>query len=74
MAYIFSYYAISLACTGSIYNYVLVGMFGELSRVPVPRSSTVLVQRVLAHTYCNSPVRESDSTRKDRSLLLIFRS
>jgi hypothetical protein len=45
MAYIFSYYAISLACTGSIYNYVLVGMFGELSG---------FFPAIIYCTYCGS--------------------
>jgi hypothetical protein len=29
MGYIFSYYAISLACTGSVINYAFVGIWGE---------------------------------------------
>jgi hypothetical protein len=29
MGYIFSYYAISLACTASLANYVLIGVFGK---------------------------------------------
>jgi hypothetical protein len=29
MGYIFSYYAISLACTASLANFVLIGVFGE---------------------------------------------
>jgi ABC-type polysaccharide/polyol phosphate export permease len=28
MGYIFSYYAISLACTTSVFNYVFIGIFG----------------------------------------------